>query len=328
MLPRARGLPCREKNLAQFGWTAQQAEWVALVCLHSGCFLRSQLCFYLQIPRKAASRLSQSIVAGGFAVEVQLSTHPGTPHLCRISSRQIYRALAAENIRHRRGGDARTTLIRVLGLDYILENPTYHWLPTEHDKVNYFHSKLNIPTGLLPSRVYGGKAGQQERFFVSKYPIAYEKNTVTFVYIDPNDVTDAPLRSWLKDYLPLFHTLRDAGKRVRVVVVASDRKLLMRADHILFRWSKAQPVLKNPDPVTDEARQIQTAFDNKDWKTLKRWGGLNGALKRLVKLEAEAAAGREPTEEPIAKPPIDNHSLWHSARLIGIDFAGLYWGTD
>ena len=318
----------REKNLAQFGWTAQQAEWVALVCLHSGCFLRSQFSYYLQIDRMAVSRFVGAMAAEDFAVEVKVITPTGAPYLCRISSRQIYRALGAENIRHRRGGDARTTLIRVLGLDYILENPTYHWLPTEHDKVDYFHSKLKIPTKLLPSRVYGGNARHQVRFFVSKYPIAYEKNTVTFLYIDPNDVTDAPLRSWLKDYLPLFHTLRDAGKRVRVVVVASDRKVLMRADRILCRWSKAQPVLKNPDPVTDEARQIQTAFHNDDFATLAKWGGLDGALARITELEAQAAAGREPTEEPIAKLPLDNHSLWHSSRLTGIDFEGLRWRTD
>ena len=317
----------REKNLAEFGWTAQQAEWIALVCLHSGCFLRSQFCFYLQIDRKTAARLSDSLVAEGFAVEVKLSTN-GAPLLCRISGRQIYRALGAENIRHRRGADARTTLIRVLGLDYILENPTYHWLPTEHDKVDYFHSKLKVPTHHLPSRVYKGKARQQERFFVSKYPIAYEKNTVTFVYIDPNDVTDAPLRSWLKDYLLLFHTLRAAGKRVRVVVVASDRKLLIRADRVLRRRSKAQPALKEPRPGTNEAAQILTAFHNDDFATLAKWGGLDGALARITELEAQAAGGDEVTEEPIAKSPIDSHSLWQSVRLTGIDFEGLIWGTD
>ena len=32
----------REKNLEPFGWSQQDAEWVALVCLHSGIFTRSQ----------------------------------------------------------------------------------------------------------------------------------------------------------------------------------------------------------------------------------------------------------------------------------------------
>ena len=215
----------------------------------------------------------QSIVARGFAVEVELSGNHGPPHLCRISSRTIYRALGAENIRYRRVVEARVTFLRVLGLDYILEHPTYHWLPTEHDKVDFFHSKLNVPTHLLPSRVYKGTAGNQQRFFVSKYPIAHEKNTVTFLYIDPHDLTDRPLRLWLSDHRSLFDALRHAGKRIRVVAVASERKILARAERILSTWSKAQPVPHQASSDTDELNNITRALNNGDIQTLQQWGG-------------------------------------------------------
>ncbi len=219
------------------------------------------MCRYLQIDRRAASKLVRSIVDRGFAVEVQLKDHPGAPHLCRISNRQIYRALGAENIRYRRVVKARVTFLRVLGLDYILEHPTYHWLPTEHDKVDFFHSKLNVPTHLLPSRVYKGTAGNQQRFFVSKYPIAHEKNTVTFLYIDPHDLTDKPLRLWLSDHRSLFDALRHAGKRIRVVAVASERKILARADRLLSPWSQAQPVPHQASADTDELNNITRALN-------------------------------------------------------------------
>ena len=187
----------------------------------------------------------------------ELSGNHGAPHLCRISNRQIYRALGAEHIRYRRVVKARVTFLRVLGLDYILEHPTPHWLPTEHDKVDFFHSKLNVPTHLLPSRVYKGTAGNQQRFFVSKYPIAHEKNTVTFLYIDPHDLTDKPLRLWLSDHHSLFDALRHAGKRIRVVAVASQRKILARADRILSPWSKAQPVPHEASAEHRRTRQNQ-----------------------------------------------------------------------
>ena len=32
----------REKALEQFGWTGREAEWIALVCLHSGVFTRAR----------------------------------------------------------------------------------------------------------------------------------------------------------------------------------------------------------------------------------------------------------------------------------------------
>ena len=277
----------REKNLAQFGWTAGKAEWIALVCLHSGSFLRSQMCRYLQIDRHAACKLVQSIVARGFAVEVRLSGNHGAPHLCRISNRQIYRALGAEHIRYRRVVKARVTFLRVLGLDYILEHPTPHWLPTEHDKVDFFHSKLNVPTHLLPSRVYKGTAGNQQRFFVSKYPIAHDNNTVTFLYIDPHDLTDKPLRLWLSDHHSLFDALRHAGKRIRVVAVASQRRILARADRILSPWSKAQPVPHEASADTDELAKIKQALVNNE-RHLRPCSSSGGGRRRSFQTNERA----------------------------------------
>ena len=320
----------REKNLAQFGWTAGKAEWIALVCLHSGSFLRSQMCRYLQIDRHAACKLVGSIVARGFAVEVRLSGNHGAPHLCRISNRQIYRALGAEHIRYRRVVKARVTFLRVLGLDYILEHPTPHWLPTEHDKVDFFHSKLNVPTHLLPSRVYKGTAGNQQRFFVSKYPIAHDNNTVTFLYIDPHDLTDKPLRLWLSDHHSLFDALRHAGKRIRVVAVASQRKILARADRILSPWSKAQPVPHEAGADTDELAKIKQALVARDTQTLQQqWGGPEAAFKRMSELAKQSSPEEEVPKEAAtttATSRIDSHSLWHSTRLTGIDFESLNWG--
>ena len=34
----------RDRKLEPLGWTGQDAEWIALVCLHSGIFTRSQFC--------------------------------------------------------------------------------------------------------------------------------------------------------------------------------------------------------------------------------------------------------------------------------------------
>ena len=36
----------REDALAALGWTGREAEWIALVCLHSGVFTRAQFCHY------------------------------------------------------------------------------------------------------------------------------------------------------------------------------------------------------------------------------------------------------------------------------------------
>ena len=36
----------RDRKLEPLGWTGQEAEWIALVCLHSGVFIRGQFCDY------------------------------------------------------------------------------------------------------------------------------------------------------------------------------------------------------------------------------------------------------------------------------------------
>ena len=43
----------REQALAPLGWTGREAEWIALVCLHSGVFTRPQFCRYFDADEQA-----------------------------------------------------------------------------------------------------------------------------------------------------------------------------------------------------------------------------------------------------------------------------------
>ena len=51
----------REKALESLGWTGREAEWIALVCLHSGVFIRAQFCHYFAATRMAALRFVQAL---------------------------------------------------------------------------------------------------------------------------------------------------------------------------------------------------------------------------------------------------------------------------
>ena len=305
----------RENNLAEFGWTGRKAEWIALVCLHSGCFLRSQLCYYLQINRMTANRFIRSLIDQGFAVEVTLR-EKGEPRLCRVSSRQIYRALGVENIRHRREASPRLTLVRLLSLDYVLEHPQDHWLPTEQEKVQCFHSQLKLPSRLLPSRVYQGAGGGQRRYFVGKLPIAQAPDTVTFLYVDPQDLTDKALRLWGSVHQPLWDALKKKGREVRVVAVAAGSQVLSRADRILRDWARERPSAKEEPTSEEEIRRIEQAILSGDEDKLKEWGGLNEALERTINLEEDFLR-----EKPTAL--INSYSTWHSTRLSGVNIESL-----
>ena len=75
--------------------------------------------------------------------------------VCRICGRGIYRALGAEDIRHRRIASDEVLLRRLLSLDYVLEHTDLPWLPTEPEKVGAFEA-LGIERRILPSRLYRG----------------------------------------------------------------------------------------------------------------------------------------------------------------------------
>ena len=92
----------REQALAPLGWTGREAEWIALVCLHSGVFTRTQFCHYFNTQRMTALRFVKALVDRRMGVESDYLTFNGGGKTCRISSKGIYRALGVENIRHRR----------------------------------------------------------------------------------------------------------------------------------------------------------------------------------------------------------------------------------
>ena len=52
----------RERKLESLGWTGREAEWIALVCLHSGVFTRPQFCHYFDTESKRAHRFVKALV--------------------------------------------------------------------------------------------------------------------------------------------------------------------------------------------------------------------------------------------------------------------------
>ena len=163
----------REQALEPFGWTGRQAEWIALACLHSGVFIRAQWSRFLDAHPEQVRRGVHALIAQGAATEETVPGIKGIGRVCRIFSRQLYRALGAEDIRHRRAASEAVLMRRLLSLDYVLEHPDLPWLPTESEKVGAFEA-LGIERRILPSRLYRGAAGNTRRYFPLKLPVALE----------------------------------------------------------------------------------------------------------------------------------------------------------
>ena len=90
----------REEALEPFGWSQEDTEWVAMVCLNSGMFTRTQYADYFNVHHSQAARFVQSLVDLGLAVDEPIpviSTRNRT-RACRITHKSIYRELGVPNI--------------------------------------------------------------------------------------------------------------------------------------------------------------------------------------------------------------------------------------
>ena len=307
----------RDRKLEPLGWTGPDAEWIALVCLHSGVFTRGQFCDYFSTDRKQALRFVKSLVQRRAAVENENFMFSGRAKPCRISSNAIYRALGVENIRHRRKATKPVLMRRLLSLDFVLEHPGMNWLPAEPEKVEFFE-KLGLPLRLLPRRIYYGAAGNQKRYFALKLPLAVDPEIVTFVYIDPGHQTDRELHSWGAAHGPLWDALRKKGRQVRVIGIAVENATVDRAARVLETWAAAEPGTSDEEGLTakQEIKAIQDAMIQNNTEFFVPYGGERLAMKRA------AALMKMPAAKLTEGVSIDDYSTWRAVRFADRDEVG------
>ena len=299
----------REQALASLGWTGREAEWIALVCLHSGVFTRAQFCHYFEARRNAAHRIVRTLIDRREAVEGEWPLVNGGGKTCRISSKGIYRALGVENIRHRRKANRSIVMRRLLSLDFVLEHPGMNWLPTEGEKVEFIEG-LGVHSNLIPRRIYYGAVRAQKRYFALKLPVAGGARTVTFAYVDPGHATAVALHSWGAAHGQLWDALRAKGRRVEVIAIGAELDMVLRADQVLQLWAAAEPgKVATGLTVKQEIELLERALDRQDLELFDQYGGMQEAINRYI------ALGKLPEAELAEGVSIDDYSTYRATRF-------------
>ena len=295
----------REKAVEELGFRPRDAEWIALVALHSGFFVRSQYQRFLggaaATARTRSRRLVLSLVERRYAAEVSRGGVRGT--VCRVFSRKIYRALGAEHIRHRKDAAQPHLVRRLLSLDAVLAELNRPWLPTEGEKVGACEG-LGIPTEILPRLEYGRKkGGRTVRPFAWKMPVAVGGTAARFVYTDSGGETDAELLSWGAQHARLWSALQERGLRVEVSVTSAWSARLEILGAMLAKWrNRGLRVNSGTAGLTaDEAAELERLEGvvlRVDVEGLRRGGGLRAVTERIVGLRRKrSAAGADPACE-------------------------------
>ena len=320
----------RAGKIEALGWSAREAEWIALVALHSGVFTRSQWgAFFRETHAEPARRFVRALIEKKAGAEDERAMFPGGARAVHITHKPIYRALGIENVKHRRGAKETNTHVlmrRLLSLDYLIERPTLGWLPTEDEKVQQFEA-LGISRATLPYRKYGAPDKAQPRYFALKLPIAVDEQAATFVYVDPGQSTDSELRAWGGAHVPLWAALRARTFAVQVVAVGMGAEAASKAAAVLKRWTQdgdgtAAPEPTGPTKADPEIRQerarIEGAFTTGDPVTISALGGLDTATRRLIAIRAMPEG--TPTRTT-ARGAIDRYATWNTTRLISPEAA-------
>ncbi len=227
----------RADALVRVGWTRREAEWLALVCLHSGVFLRSQ---HLAFIGRTNPALANRFVRRCRRHAVEQPWKGSRLRICRIAARRIYRAVGAEHVRHRRPAAPEVVLRRLLSLDFVLEHPHAAWLPTEDEKVTA-PTAAGIARELLPRRLYQGAVGASHRYFPHKLPLALDARRATFLFVQAEDETESAVRTWGRQHAALWAALAAADRAIEVVVVGRDPVRLAAAGRVLDKWRRRLP---------------------------------------------------------------------------------------
>ena len=311
--------------LEPLGWTGIEAEWLALVALHSGVFTRNQCGAYWLAgdDRKRILRFVRTLIEKRLASEDERITFNGGARPVLLTGKGIYRALGIADVRHRRGKDATPHVImrRLLSLDYIIDRPTFGWLPTEDDKVCQFQA-LGMSRQDFPYRLYGpdGKP-QTPRYFAFKLPIAVDDQAATFAYVDAAQTTDSELRAWGQAHALLWAALRARGFAVHVVAVGLDAAAADRAAPVLEHWTQDGDGTGVDDPsgqtqadpdIRQEIARLKAGLTSGNHATLTAIGGYTTAVRRLKYLR-QLPEGT-PTKAT-TRGAIDRVRFWTSTRL-------------
>jgi hypothetical protein len=131
--------------LQSLGYTDREAAFLYLVAVHSGYFVRRQFDYF--IDRNKGSIVVNFLKKATAAGHIEAFDYKQGWRVYHLCSRSIYRlADDPESQLRRRKGDTQIR-VRLMALDYVLENENDHYLASEADRCRFFEHVRRISPG-------------------------------------------------------------------------------------------------------------------------------------------------------------------------------------
>ena len=296
--------------LERRGYTRRQSEFLVLVLLNSGYFLRRQ--------HAAFFRVEDGSCTTDF-VRALLQRHLATrrvfdrqTQVFRIGSRMLYDAIGEPDSRLRRAAEPDAITQRLMTLDVLVAFRERPYLATEAEKVHFFTDLFDVPLSDLPGHLYRSHRPDvppTTRHFVDRVPVLLGAHDTTFVYVQGW----APLGAFagfLNAYTPLLRRLPHAVIRF----CTPDERVIDRAARMCQRrFGSPLPEVTTPADAHvvlahfDARRRFETrqfrSFTDQELERLRR------DLDRFQGPYYETWYERWRVEGAAAQPPIKPTSV-------------------
>ena len=187
--------------LENAGYTEQEAAFLYLVAVHSGYFLRRQ---FSRFVRRDRGGLVDKFIQKALRLDhLQVIECGQARHVYHLTSRPVYQTILRSDSQHRRFKGFGYMQSRLLILDFVLDNLSDTILEDEASKVDFFTTRCNVRSELLP-RGWAGRAV----FFPDGYPIFVSPDGVPrFTFFEDGSVTLIRFERYLDQYRPLLSAL-------------------------------------------------------------------------------------------------------------------------
>ncbi len=191
--------------LESLGYTEREAAFVYLVAAHSGYFLRRQFDYFIDRQKGAiAQSFLDKAQRIGHARSIDL---PQGRKVYHLFAKPIYRLLGDAESQNRRVKLDASIRVRLIALDYVLENSTEHYLELSPARLRYFGEVRRIPREMFTDS-RGSLIAFLDSFPISLADRAAPLTTsVRFIFVDEGLFTTTRFARFLARLEPLLRMI-------------------------------------------------------------------------------------------------------------------------
>jgi hypothetical protein len=223
--------------LESLGYTEREASFLYLVAVHSGYFLRRQFDYF--IDRYKGSIVMRFLEKARIAGHIQLLDMAHRRQVYHLFYKPIYRLIGAPDSQNRRvKGDA-DVRVKLMKLDYVLENDRERYLESAQEKLEYFAGARRIDSRIVTTA--GGVLHPeiQSTLISIVDPTQPAASLVRFIFVDEGLLTTSKFERVLTAMSELLqavayfeliyvatsdHNFREAAAFFRKFVTGAERR--------------------------------------------------------------------------------------------------------